>query len=83
MRYTRVLYAASTIIMIRSIVRVIEYIRGNSGYLLRNEALLYVFDGCLMLAVLVLYNVIHPSTLTAFHKGGIFAEKDCMDLGAK
>jgi hypothetical protein len=36
---------------------------GNDGYLLRHEAFLYVFDGVLMLAAMILYNVVHPSSL--------------------
>ncbi|KAL3428546.1 RTA1 like protein-domain-containing protein [Aspergillus tetrazonus] len=57
----RILYAANILIMIRSVFRLIEYAMGNNGYLLRREAFLYVFDGVLMLAVMVLFNVVHPS----------------------
>ena len=57
----RVLYAASALILIRSIFRVIEYLQGNGGYLLRSEVWLYVFDSVLMLGVPVLLNVVHPS----------------------
>ncbi|KAF8245379.1 RTA1-domain-containing protein [Wilcoxina mikolae CBS 423.85] len=61
MTLLRVLYTASAFILIRSLFRVIEYIQGNAGYLLRNEVWLYIFDSCLMLAVVVMFNVIHPS----------------------
>jgi hypothetical protein len=36
---------------------------GNNGYLLRHEVFLYVFDGVLMLAAMILLNVVHPSSL--------------------
>ncbi|KAL6229742.1 hypothetical protein BDW75DRAFT_245451 [Aspergillus navahoensis] len=56
-----ILYTANVLIMIRSVFRLVEYAMGNNGYLLRREAFLYVFDGVLMLAVMVLFNVVHPS----------------------
>jgi hypothetical protein len=62
-KHLRILYAANLLILIRSVFRLIEYAMGNNGYLLRHEAFLYVFDGTLMLAVMVLFNVIHPSGL--------------------
>ncbi|GFF97760.1 protein RTM1 [Aspergillus udagawae] len=58
-----ILYAANLLIMIRSVFRLIEYAMGNNGYLLRHEAFLYVFDGVLMLAAMILFNVVHPSSL--------------------
>jgi hypothetical protein len=57
------LYGASTLILIRSIFRVIEYAMGNNGYLLKKEVFLYVFDSVLMLGVMVLLNVIHPGEI--------------------
>jgi len=67
-RHLYALYSASALIMVRSIFRVIEYIQGNAGYLLKREAFLYVFDATLMLAVVVLFNWIHPSEVTDIHK---------------
>jgi hypothetical protein len=52
---------ASLLIMVRSVSRVIEYLQGNSGTLLGHEAYLYALDATLMLAVVVLFNIIHPS----------------------
>ncbi|KAF2708655.1 putative RTA1 domain protein [Pleomassaria siparia CBS 279.74] len=63
-RHLYALYAASTLIVIRSIFRVIEYLQGNTGYLLRYEVFLYVFDAALMLGVMVLFNWVHPSQVT-------------------
>ncbi|KAI9860101.1 MAG: hypothetical protein M1824_003339 [Vezdaea acicularis] len=56
-----VLYVASALIMVRSVVRIIEYIQGNRGNILTHEVFLYLFDSVLMLAVMVLFNVEHPS----------------------
>jgi len=43
---------------------------GTNGYLLRHELFLYVFDAFLMLIVMVIYNLVHPSEVTAMLKGG-------------
>ena len=64
------LYVASILIMIRSIFRAVEYIQGNSGYLLKLEVFLYIFDAVLMLGVMVMFNVVHPSEVKAWVKGG-------------
>ncbi|RAL09276.1 RTA1 domain-containing protein [Aspergillus homomorphus CBS 101889] len=61
--HLRVLYAANGLIMMRSVLRLIEYAMGKNGYLLRHEAFLYVFDALLMLVVMVLFNIVHPSSL--------------------
>ncbi|GKZ63556.1 hypothetical protein AnigIFM49718_000865, partial [Aspergillus niger] len=63
-----VMYAASLLIMARSVFRVIEYIQGNNGYLLRHEVFLYVFDGVLMFMQMVLFNLCHPSRLLSTGK---------------
>ncbi|KAH6672084.1 RTA1 like protein [Halenospora varia] len=59
-KHLNALYGASVLIMIRSIFRVVEYIQGNNGYLLKHEYYLYIFDGVLMLAVMFLFNFVHP-----------------------
>ncbi|KAL4878280.1 RTA1 like protein-domain-containing protein [Aspergillus karnatakaensis] len=55
------LYGSSALILVRSIFRVVEYLQGYDGYLLRNEAFIYVLDALLMWFVLVIFVVIHPS----------------------
>jgi len=54
------LYVVSILIFIRSIVRVVEYVQGFSGYIMHHEAFLYVFDGVVMWAAVVCMNWIHP-----------------------
>ncbi|KAL1884034.1 hypothetical protein Daus18300_000143 [Diaporthe australafricana] len=58
-----ILYATSGIIMVRSVFRVIEYLMGNNGFLLRHEYFLYIFDAALMFVVMALLLWIHPSEL--------------------
>ena len=62
-KHMNALYLASALILVRSIFRVIEYIMGNDGFLLRNEAFLYIFDAMLMFGVMVGLNVVHPGFL--------------------
>ncbi|KAL0257695.1 hypothetical protein SLS55_006858 [Diplodia seriata] len=69
-RHFAVLMAASLAIFVRSVFRVVEYVSGNDGFLLKHEVFLYVFDACLMLAVMVLFNVVHPSGITEKLGGG-------------
>ncbi|EHK48433.1 hypothetical protein TRIATDRAFT_178509, partial [Trichoderma atroviride IMI 206040] len=57
------LYAGSVLIMIRSIFRVVEYLMGNNGFLLRHEYFIYIFDAALMFLVMVLFLCVHPSQL--------------------
>ena len=62
------LYATSILILVRSVLRVIEYIQGNAGYLLRHEIFLYVFDAVLMFAVMFILNVSHPGDIALLLK---------------
>ncbi|KAI7361601.1 hypothetical protein KC354_g7946 [Hortaea werneckii] len=58
-----VIYASSGCIMLRNLVRAIEYGQGGRGSIASNEVFLYVFDGALMLIVMAVYLVIHPGLL--------------------
>lgn len=70
-RHLMGLYGASILIMIRSIFRVIEYLQGFNGYLMGHEVYLYVFDATIMLAVMVIFNFVHPSEIRALLYGGL------------
>ncbi|KAH6869072.1 RTA1 like protein-domain-containing protein [Thelonectria olida] len=59
----RMLYIVSVTIMVRSIFRVVEYIMGQDGYLLKNEWTLYVFDALLMFGVVVMLAWRYPDDL--------------------
>jgi hypothetical protein len=49
------LYIVSALIMVRSVFRVVEFIGGQDGYLLKHEWTLYVFDALLMFAAIVIF----------------------------
>jgi hypothetical protein len=59
------LYATSFLILARNIFRLAEYIMGKEGYLLANEWPVYVFDGALMLVVMVVFLIWYPDQLQA------------------
>lgn len=67
-RHIYVLYVTSLLVLVRSIFRVIEYIQGEDGYLLSREIYLYACDAALMVVVMVLFNVIHPSQITELYQ---------------
>lgn len=55
------LHMSSVLVLVRSVVRVVEYVQGTDGFLMSNEVFIYVFDGLLMFALMVIFLVIHPS----------------------
>ncbi|KAF4630604.1 hypothetical protein G7Y89_g7529 [Cudoniella acicularis] len=57
------LYAASGLILIRSIFRVAEFASGRDSALQKTEVYLYVFDAVLMLFVMIIFNVVHPGAI--------------------
>ncbi|KUJ15127.1 RTA1 like protein, partial [Mollisia scopiformis] len=59
-KFMYTLYVASSLIFIRSIFRVIEFLGGNDGVLMRHEISLYIVDGVMMLAVMASFNAFHP-----------------------
>ena len=62
-RHLLVLYAASALIMVRSVFRIVEYVMGGDGILLQHEYYLYIFDATLMFFVTVLFVFWHPSNI--------------------
>lgn len=57
------LYVVSTLVIIRSIFRVIEFAQGHDGYLQSHEVFFYVFDSIPMFALLVWLNWQHPGEI--------------------
>lgn len=58
-----VLFVTSLLIFIRSVFRVIEYIQGHDGYLMRHEVWLYIFDGTIILAVVAVFCWWYPTEM--------------------
>lgn len=63
-----ILYAASALITVRNLVRVIEYAMGAGGYLLTHEWTLYVFDGLLMALTLLICTTWYNSDIKPHKK---------------
>ncbi|KAL5603268.1 hypothetical protein FOBRF1_010801 [Fusarium oxysporum] len=61
--YLTTLYITSGFIWVRSLFRVIEYLDGNDGYLMRTEAFMFVFDATLIWIVMIWMNWYHPSEI--------------------
>ena len=64
-----VLYVASALITVRSIVRITEFGLGTRGYLWVHEWPLYAFDTVLMFLVMVLFNWVNPSQIQSADNG--------------
>ncbi|KAJ5291926.1 RTA1 domain protein [Penicillium angulare] len=57
------LYAACFLILVRSVFRVVEFVEGNSGFIMRREYLLYIFDACLMSLTGIVLVIVFPGHL--------------------
>ncbi|KAK8091443.1 Rta1 domain-containing protein [Apiospora hydei] len=77
-----VLYAASLLIMVRSLYRVAEYVQGQGGALQGHEYWLYILDSVPMLAVSVLFNWMHPSCVVGGRGEVVGATGHLMEEGA-
>jgi hypothetical protein len=80
-RYIWALYIASVCILIRSLFRVVEYVMGESGYLLSHEIFLYIFDATLMLLTMAIYNIWHPSRIIYKKRHGTASRLESQDSG--
>lgn len=56
------LYIACLLILVRSIFRVVEFVEGNNGFIMRREYLLYIFDACLMSLTGLLLGIVYPGS---------------------
>ncbi|KAF3903252.1 hypothetical protein ABW20_dc0106082 [Dactylellina cionopaga] len=74
-KHMNALYAASFLILVRSVFKLIEYIQGRDGYLFSQEWFSYVFDAAFMFLTMVLFHFIHPSELNALLRGGRVVKK--------
>ncbi|KAK4891630.1 hypothetical protein LTR27_009799 [Elasticomyces elasticus] len=59
-----VLYITSCLVLVRNIVRVVEFAQGFQGFIELHEVFLYVFDGVPMAALVFIYNIWYPSTMS-------------------
>ncbi|KAL7930655.1 RTA1 like domain-containing protein [Trichoderma chlorosporum] len=63
--YLYALYVASSLIIIRNIFRLIEYVQGQSGYLLTTEVFVYCLDALPMFLVVLWFHWQYPGELSA------------------
>jgi len=66
--YLYTLYLVSGLIIVRSLFRMIEFVEGSDGYLLSNEAFLYVFD-TLPMFFMVWLHWKHPGEIGVLLRG--------------
>jgi len=57
------LEAATLLLFTRSMVRVVEYAQGDTGYVASHEVYIYVFDGALMFLIMLFFSILHPQRL--------------------
>lgn len=57
------LYVTSICVLVRNIYRIVEFMMGQQGFLLEHEWPLYVFDGSLMILVMVGFFIWYPAHL--------------------
>ncbi|KAL2849431.1 RTA1 like protein-domain-containing protein [Aspergillus pseudodeflectus] len=66
-----VLFLVSALIIIRCLYRIVEFVQGSDGYLMKHEAYLYVFDTVPMFVVQAIFHRFHPAN--ALPQKGSFA----------
>ncbi|KAJ2989742.1 hypothetical protein NUW58_g3313 [Xylaria curta] len=59
----RAIMAVTLLIVVRSIVRTIEYLQGEDGFVISHEEFIYVFDALPMFLVMIIYLALHPGRL--------------------
>ncbi|KAJ5110903.1 hypothetical protein N7532_001438 [Penicillium argentinense] len=75
-RHMIALYVSSILILVRSVVRVVEYMQGYDGYLMKNEVFIYVFDALLMFVTMLTLQYAHPSEINCLlGRGTWYSEK--------
>ncbi|KAB8262162.1 RTA1 like protein-domain-containing protein [Aspergillus pseudonomiae] len=75
-RHMVALYVTSVLILVRSVVRVVEYLDGYDGFLMKHEVFIYVFDALLMFLAMAVLNYIHPSQVNCLlDRGEQYFEK--------
>ncbi|KAI1071649.1 hypothetical protein LB507_005309 [Fusarium sp. FIESC RH6] len=69
-RYFRTIEAVTGIMIVRSIVRAVEYLQGQGGFVISHEVFIYLFDALPMFLVMLLFAVIHPGRLVRNRRSG-------------
>jgi hypothetical protein len=62
-KYFHATYCVAGAMVVRSLVRGIEYLQGDKGFIIAHEIFIYLFDAAPMILVPVVYVFIHPGKL--------------------
>jgi hypothetical protein len=62
-KYMWALYAVSVAVLIRNLMRIIEFAQGATGTVASHEAFIYVFDAFPMFVTVLVFLIIHPAKL--------------------
>ncbi|KAJ0347491.1 hypothetical protein COL154_011829 [Colletotrichum chrysophilum] len=77
-KYYLMTYGVALLMFVRSLVRGIEYLQGEGGYIIKHEFFVYAVDAALMVAIMALYLWIHPGRLVrdlARYKSDAFGDE--------
>lgn len=76
-RHMWMLYTVSTLILVRSTFRLIEFAEGPEGGLMKTEALIYVFDASLLFLTTICLAAVYPGMLIRLiRKAGYIPDDD-------
>ncbi|OAQ76569.1 rta1 domain-containingprotein [Purpureocillium lilacinum] len=59
----RTLEVATLLLVVRSVVRSVEYLQGEGGFVVSHEVFIYVFDALPTFLIMVAFAVLHPARL--------------------
>ncbi|KAI0888535.1 putative RTA1 domain protein [Annulohypoxylon maeteangense] len=51
------------LLILRAVVRAVEYLQGEDGYVISHESFIYAFDGAPMFLVMLIFLILHPARL--------------------
>jgi hypothetical protein len=78
-KYLYILYITCGLILLRSFVRVAEFVEGFEGNIIEHEVYLYVFDAVPMLAVMVVFSIWYPSNFSALARRKAMEDRESAD----
>ncbi|KAJ6442574.1 rta1 domain-containingprotein [Purpureocillium lavendulum] len=65
----RALELATLLLVVRSVVRAVEYLQGEGGFVVSHEAFIYACDALPMFAIMAVLAVLHPAKLIRDARG--------------
>ncbi|GKU13742.1 unnamed protein product [Fusarium langsethiae] len=74
-RYFRTIEAVTGIMIVRSIVRAVEYLQGQDGFVISHEVFIYLFDASLMFLVMLFFLIVHPGRLVKHKDWNMVVQK--------